>query len=922
MDKYFIQNAFKSLDEIEAEMEKENYLTESINNKEKNNITLNENLDLDELEAKYNHTFASIKPEAKKFPNEVVEILGLDSYNKDFKNSIWNVCTNGGDKFKIKGDDLILKLEENLPRPLAKAYAFVNNYLNLKKSTGQEQNAANAKKINYFPTAMSRRYATIDFANSNYDDISNEDRNEIIKKYKDQKYKLRLLFRRDGKEYIQKQIQNHRTPTYMLMMWDKNTDDYLISPNTIVSQVSADSPFSKYSQEQVSPYSFKNLVTYADKIYVTDEDEHTLTPNTDVELSADEQELKNNYDELSSYLNTYNDLEAEDLLGSNSFGKVARSNIYKASQYLQKLHSGNRLDIPDTGNHKDEQKQNINYALKNLRYYQSRLKGMRENNASIDDIRYILDSMRRYQYRYNQLKRDDENKRSAEFNINFNVTRYLILKLLSKRLLKLFDKTDRDVISRLSIKPSSDMSVKINNLANNKYRDMLNTKHELEKSINSLLVELKGYQDELAALSRSISAEDIQEYQENKEDVLEELTDKYEDVVSRLTDLTKKVTNETDEDIHESLDLDNIKETYQLRIYTRDFNGVEDFIDDFSSDEEAKDKYYELCDSGLYEQVCLVKIKEHDDLNSTEQEAEIVLNSDDEEDLTEDIKDKRSIGEIVDDKLKNEELEKNSLKESKSFNLSNSEDVSNARVYKKVGEATDEDLVVIDPTIESLDDTMEPHVGDAILQCESCKKVFFKPVDKLVKDETEDIYNKDEPCPHCGAKDGFKYLYQVGDKESLTDEAEKTDDLSSDSSDEDSNLEPVDTDYVDLDDVKEVQEESFNRLINPYLTKLYENVESFKTTNIKQSKRNEIIIEGKIIGKNKKEKLVEFLFKTKENKGNSIVFEGYNKLLTDKENAFKLKGNVNNQKLIFESFEYNYNKNIDGNQVLIEGIEK
>ena len=64
------------------------------------------------------------------------------------------------------------------------------------------------------------------------------------------------------------------------------------------------------------------------------------------------------------------------------------------------------------------------------------------------------------------------------------------------------------------------------------------------------------------------------------------------------------------------------------------------------------------------------------------------------------------------------------------------------------------------------------------------------------------------------------------------------------------------------------------------------------------------------------------MFKSTETNVNSILFEGYSKLLTDDKNAFKLKANVNNNELIFESFSYNYNKEVDGNQVLIEGVEK
>ena len=103
------------------------------------------------------------------------------------------------------------------------------------------------------------------------------------------------------------------------------------------------------------------------------------------------------------------------------------------------------------------------------------------------------------------------------------------------------------------------------------------------------------------------------------------------------------------EDIKESLD------GCALRIYTRDLNGKEDFIDDFDTEEEARIKYGDLIASNNYDQVCLVEI--------CDDKTEILMDSQEsvDENLNEKITDKRSIGEIVDDILQNEELESTKL---------------------------------------------------------------------------------------------------------------------------------------------------------------------------------------------------------------------------------------------------------------------
>ena len=219
-----------------------------------------------------------------------------------------------------------------------------------------------------------------------------------------------------------------------------------------------------------------------------------------------------------------------------------------------------------------------------------------------------------------------------------------------------------------------------------------------------------------------------------------------------------------------------------------------------------------------------------------------------------------------------------------------------------------------------MDDEFSPHVGDAILQCPSCKTTFFLDPDKLEKDEESDKYNLEMPCPHCGAKGGFDYLFQAADKDSLDAEKESSAEQKAEPEDK---LEPVEDDLVDVDDVEEIKEESFEKLVNPYLTKLYENVKGFKVTNVSMPHHNQIIVEGNLQSFSGKEKLVEFVLNATKKENGKVILEGFNTKLTgDSKKAYTLTANVNDNNLIFESFNYKYTKNIGGQNILIEGVEK
>lgn len=902
MDKFFIQNAFKTLDEIENEMESnKKQLTEDLKKED------SENLDFDELADKYAGKIFN-------FDNKPVQIITLLNYFDNFEQSVWKVVTADGDTFNVKGKDLTASksqsLDENLPRDLANAYRNTDKgMINMKRNKGDTIDDANARRQFIFPTAMQRKNVKIDFANSNYEDITNKNRKDIIKEYKDKKYKLRLLFKLSNDSYV-------------VIMWNK-ADELITSPRSLPTLVPTTSPL--FGINEISAHSYNKLVEAADKIYVTDEDEHVIT-------------------RPDPFLDKPKKAELRKLIGKNSGiwvvnGQLKKKAINKGLDYLNGYYDDEK-SIEDSGDHKLYHNKKVRDRKRDLSYTRNRYLQKKNyindlespTNNDLDNLNWYLDKLKDAQIAYDTVRRDDFAEKNSY--INFNLLKYKILKEISNNI----DVKFRDLVAE-NYDYSDD-----NDIYKDRYYQALKRKKILEDDINRYMQIIKEKQQKIAELSDDLSTEAKEEYERKQNAKLAEKCDEYEDITNELAKYTNRLAEfkakKEAEEASKEIDKEDIKESLgncALRIYTRDLDGKEDFIDDFDTEEEAKIKYGDLIASNMYDQVCLVEI--------CDDNAEILMDSQEsvDENLEEEITDKRSIGQIVDDKLKNEELESNKLTEAKSFNLKDENDIIDAQAYKKVGEESQEELVVVDPSIESKNDEFQPHVGDAILQCKNCKTSIFKDVNDLVKDENSDVYNLDMDCPHCGAKNGFLYIGQVAVKSDEKDEDVEDEKPEDEKPEENVNIDDnveveteapeseeseseqlpeVDDNYVTIGELDNIKEESFEKLVNPYLTKLYENVDHFTTTNIEQTGRNSIKIEGKLVSKSGKEKLVEFLFKTKENQRDSIVFEGYNKILTEQENAFKLKGNVKNNELIFESFEYNYNKEIDGNQVLIEGIEK
>ena len=116
---------------------------------------------------------------------------------------------------------------------------------------------------------------------------------------------------------------------------------------------------------------------------------------------------------------------------------------------------------------------------------------------------------------------------------------------------------------------------------------------------------------------------------------------------------------------------------------------------------------------------------------------------------------------------------------------------------------------------------------------------------------------------------------------------------------------PEDGDIVDVD-VDEVEDESFNRLGESFLKKVYENVKSFRTTSA-ATNGNTLVLEGLITFKSGKSKPTTFKFEAnKINSKGKIRFLGENKDISSGRKSFALNCKVFKKAIIPESMTYNY----------------
>ena len=125
-------------------------------------------------------------------------------------------------------------------------------------------------------------------------------------------------------------------------------------------------------------------------------------------------------------------------------------------------------------------------------------------------------------------------------------------------------------------------------------------------------------------------------------------------------------------------------------------------------------------------------------------------------------------------------------------------------------------------------------------------------------------------------------------------------------------------------DVEDFDSDSFDELGESYLRSVYENVSSYKTTDV-SSKGNTLVVEGLIKFNSGKMKPTKFVFEASTaTKNNKLRFIGENKQITRGRKAFTITGKLNeNKSFITERFNYNYmTKNEKGKSTRLYGTLK
>lgn len=139
----------------------------------------------------------------------------------------------------------------------------------------------------------------------------------------------------------------------------------------------------------------------------------------------------------------------------------------------------------------------------------------------------------------------------------------------------------------------------------------------------------------------------------------------------------------------------------------------------------------------------------------------------------------------------------------------------------------------------------------------------------------------------------------------MIDKAKEMSDRENPPSKEDDEDSDVDED-LEIDDLEDFNESTFNKICESYLRRVYENVNGFKCTRVKSS-NGKLMVEGVInfVSGNSKQTTFEFSKPTVTKRG-KVVLEGLNKTFTNTQNAYILKGYVKDKEFISESMIYRY----------------
>lgn len=131
-------------------------------------------------------------------------------------------------------------------------------------------------------------------------------------------------------------------------------------------------------------------------------------------------------------------------------------------------------------------------------------------------------------------------------------------------------------------------------------------------------------------------------------------------------------------------------------------------------------------------------------------------------------------------------------------------------------------------------------------------------------------------------------------------------------------------DEIDID-TTEFDEESFDELGESYLKRVYENVNSYKTTKVGMTQdHSRLVVEGVITFDSGNKKNTVFNFTPHDaTKSGKVRFLGENLQISRGHKTFILSGKISNNSLLSESLNYNYRtKDVKGNATKVYGTVK
>lgn len=134
--------------------------------------------------------------------------------------------------------------------------------------------------------------------------------------------------------------------------------------------------------------------------------------------------------------------------------------------------------------------------------------------------------------------------------------------------------------------------------------------------------------------------------------------------------------------------------------------------------------------------------------------------------------------------------------------------------------------------------------------------------------------------------------------------------------------EPTEEEPEEDIEVSDFDEETFDGLGESYLRRCYDNVNGYKTTQVRAN-NNTLIVEGVISFKSGSKKKTNFVFESKDMKNGKYIFEGYNAQINNGKPAFRLNCSIKNKEIIPVSFKYNYtSKNALNESIKLAGTVK